>query len=228
MKKVLSKVLSLCIAVMVAFGLIIVPAAAPAHADGFVSGSIKYRKSMTLYSGSEYGNVYLIKMGSKLKGAKSVKIKSSNKKVLEPFGYYKGDKDLMANAKKSGKADLTVKVKKGGKTKTYKIKVKVEKSGNPFKSFKVGKKNITSQFKSEQIADCRVKNNSKQKISIKPKSGMKIKKIQFSTYDFETDKSIRKNIKNNSTVKVKKDETNIYVELYEKKSKITYCYYVFM
>ena len=217
MKKAFSRLLSVCLAIMVAFGLMIVPAAEPVHADGFVSGSVKYAKNITMYKMSDYENVYTIKMGSKLKGAKSVKIKSSKKSVFEPFGYYDGDKDIMGNAKKAGKATLTVKVKKGGKTKTYKIKVKVEKGSSPFKSFKVGKKNITSKYKNEQYADVKVANNSKQKIAIKLKSGKKIKSMKYTT----------KSIKNNSTIKVKKEDPNLYISIYDKKSKITFYYYLY-
>ncbi len=89
MKKVLSRLLSISLAIMVAVGLMVVPATAPVHADGSIAGSIKYAKSMTLYSRSDYEDVYEIIMEKKVKNAKSVKITSSNKKFWNPLATIK-------------------------------------------------------------------------------------------------------------------------------------------
>ena len=198
----------------------------PVHADGFVSGFTKYSKKMTMYTGSKYGNVYSINMGKKTKGAKKVTVKSSNKKVLEPFHFGKPSNDVMASAKKPGKATLTIKVKKGNKTKTYKIKVKVKKRVNPFKSFKVGKIKATSKFKRDQLVDVNVANNSKKKISIKLKSGYKLKKIVCTTWNPDNGEGKEKTIKNNSTITAKEDLTNLYIRIYDSKTKTTFAYYV--
>lgn len=227
MKKVLSRLLSMSLAVMVAFGLMIVPSAVPVHADGFVCGSVKYAKKITLYAIEQDVNVYELKMGTKLKNAKSVKVTSSKKKVLEPFGYYKGEKNLYINARKAGSATLTVKVKKSSGTKTYKVDVKVKKGSVPFKSFKVGKKNITSKYKHTQYAEVKVANNSKQKISIKVKNGCKVKSIKCNVWNEKTEKHNTKTINNNSTIKVKKENTDLYISIYDKDSKITFSYYLY-
>ncbi len=225
MKKVLSRIATLTLAVFVAFGLIIAPATASVHADMFEGSYVKYAKKITLYANPKSDSYYTIKMGKRLKGADSVKVKTSKKKVLAPE-YYEGDTDLLVNAKKAGKAKLTITVKKGGKTETYKINVTVEKGKNPFKSFKIGKKNLTSEFKNSAFCNYKVKSSSKQKISIKLQSGMKIKKMLFHYYDPKADSDANKTIKNNSSIKLRGDAA-IILNIYDKKSKVTFTYMVY-
>lgn len=226
MKKVLSRVMSVCLALMVAFSMVIVPSVVAVHADGAVLSEAKYAKTVKYYVGAEYGELVMLNMGSKLKGAKSVKITSSKKSVVKPFSYQKGDGNyIILNLKKKGTAKLTITVKKSGKTAKYKTTVKVLKYSNPFQSFKIGQKSVTTKFKKTMVADYNNKINEKQKISIKVKSGKKIKKITYCALNFETEEEINKTIKNNSSVKLIKDnETwmeSITVTVYDSKTKTT-------
>lgn len=226
MKKVLSRVMSICLAFMVAFSMMIVPSVVAVHADGAVLTEAKYAKTVKYYVGAEYGEMVTLNMGSRLKGAKSVKITSSNKSVVKPFSYQKGDGNrIFLQLKKKGSAKLTITVKKSGKTTKYKATVKTLKYSNPFKSFKVGSKSVTSKFKKTMIAYYKNKLNSKQKISIKVKSGKKIKKIEYNAYNFETEETIEKTLKNNSSVKLIKDNQDwaesIWVTVYDSKTKTT-------
>jgi len=229
MKKVYSRLLSFGLAVLVAFGMLIVPASEPVHADaGYYWGTVKYAKNITLYKISDYPDLYTINMGKKFKGASSVKIKSSKKSVLEDYGWSKGETEFYVQANKTGKSTLSIKVKKSGKTKTYKIKVKVVKGSNPFKSFKIGKKKVTSKFKKSPYVELNLAKNKKYKLAIKLKSGMKLKKIKSSVWNEETEKTVNKTLKNNKSFKLTKDDTTLEIRVYDKKSKITFTYWLYI
>lgn len=220
MKQAIQRIASLMIAVMVAFGLLIVPAVTPAYA-WLPNGSIEYAEKMTLYvdkDGSECW--YTVEMGSKLKGADKITVKSTKPKVAKPEQY---DDVFNIIAKKPGKTTITAKVKKNGATKTYKIKVTVKKLSysSPFKSFKIGKKKLGAQFKQMGVAYYPVKRSTKQKISISLKKGYELKKIVIRK--FKKDDILVKNIKNNGEVKIKNGEP-IEVYVYDKNNNITYQY----
>ena len=233
MKKVLSRLLAVSLSFMVAFGLLIVPATESANADGAVLSVAKYAKTVKYHTGATYSDVVVLDMGSKLKGAKSVKVTSSKKSVVKPFSYDKSwGGGLLLNIKKKGTAKLTIKVRKGSKTKKYKVKVKVVKYKNPFKTFKVGKKNFASKFKKSMIADYHNSLGSKQKVSVKLSGGKKLRKITYYAFNYESDKEITKNIKNNSTIKLIKDTQNttewLTVVDYDTKTKTTSSYILYL
>ena len=69
--------------------------------------------------------------------------------------------------------NLSYKVKKNGKTVTYKIKLCVYK--NPFKTLKVGNANYKSQF---SVGDYSTLLKGKGKVKIKLKKGWKVKSIK--------------------------------------------------
>ena len=224
-KNHISRITSLCLAFIVAVGMIIIPSTIDVSADSGPSGTFKYAKKVTVMAETD-GTMYGAKMGSRLKGAKSVSITSSNSKVVEAREYDKYTKDrIWFTAKKPGSATLTVKAEKSSGTKTYKIKVKVIKYSNPFKSFKIGKKNITSKFKRTEAVNYRNKQTGSQRITVKMKPDWKIKRIEFYTNNEETDDAVAKTIKSGKKVNLHGDSDKYHesfvIYIYNTKTKVT-------
>ncbi len=84
---------------------------------------------------------------------------------------------LYLKPKKTGKTTVTLKFKdpETGETHTNKMKVTVYNYKNPFKSFKIGKKNYASKFKKRQTVE--KVGPASGKLKIKLKKGWKIKSI---------------------------------------------------
>ena len=102
------------------------------------------------------------------------KVKSSNKKVASVTTRKEGaDVEVCLKLKKQGMTNLSYKVKKNGKTVTYKIKLCVYK--NPFKTLKVGNANYKSQFNGGDYSTLEI---GKGKVKIKLKKGWKVKSIK--------------------------------------------------
>jgi len=232
MKKVISKVLSVALAFMVAFGLVIVPSVSPVHADGACFVTAKYAKNVKYYYGAKYCQYVILDMGSRLNGAKNVKVTSSKKSVVKTFKYYKDSKGMILLKVKKGTARVTIKCKKNGKNKTYKSKIKVVKYKNPFKGIYVGDKNCASKFNKRMLATYKNTLSTEQKISIKMKSGQKIKNIHYDAINMENSKIISKTIKNNSSIKLKGNsevwDESITVTVYDKKKKTTSYFYLYI
>ena len=148
-------------------------------------------------------------------------VKSSNPKVAslkcfmsEPDGI-SGIPYYYVSTKKAGKATLTFKAKAYGSSKFVKKKIKVTsvKHTAVVKKLTVGKKNYTNKLKNKQIY-C-PKGNIKGKVTIKAKSGWKIKKIE----KLDLDTSEWKTIKNKSSITLKKDNEG---GEYGEKLKVTF------
>ena len=187
-----------------------------AYADG-ANGTIKWGKKMTVSKAVYCAD---IDMGSKFKGAKKVTLKSSNKKVLKPMGYYSEVKALLADIGKKGTTTLTVKIKTKKGTKTYKGKLKVVAYKNPVSKFKLGSKDLAKKFKSDTYYDYN-ESKKKTKVSIKAKKGWKVKKITYGYWSTSKDKWVEKKLKNNSSFTLKEDGGQLVVYLYKKSNNQT-------
>lgn len=177
------------------------------------TGVIKWGKKMTV-STEAYGAI--VDMGSKVKGAKSITIKSSNKKVATNIKDYTDEMKVpVLNIEGKGTTNLTIKVKTKKGTKTYKGKLKVVKYKNPIKKFKLSGKNVAKKFKKYPFGDYTVKSK-KSKLVIKPNKGWKVKKIEH-VYGYSG--KFHK-VKNNSTIKWK-DSGMLYITMYNKSKNQT-------
>ena len=102
------------------------------------------------------------------------KVKSSNKKVASVATRKEGSGvEVYLKVKKPGTTNLSYKVKKNGKTVSYKVRYNFYK--NPFKTLKVGKANYKSQFNNGDYSTLMM---GKGKVSIKLKKGWKVKSIK--------------------------------------------------
>lgn len=102
------------------------------------------------------------------------KVRSSNKKVAVVATRKGGTGvDVYLKLKKPGTTNLSYKLKKNGKTVTYKTKLNIYK--NPFKTLKVGKANYKSQFNN---GDYSTLMEGQGKVKIKVKKGWKVKSIK--------------------------------------------------
>ncbi len=132
-------------------------------------------------------------------GYKKFTVSSSNKKVIQVKKL--SSSKYRVTYKKAGKAKLTLKYYETDTktpTYTYVYSIRLYKWVNPFKTFKVGGKNITSKY---NYSTYYYKDMSG-KVSVKLKSGWKIKKITHYVYtkneygDYHTAKPAVKSFKN--------------------------------
>lgn len=200
-------VLSLMIALSLIFSMLLVPQTA--FADG-TDGYAKYGKKMTVSTQTNYVE---IDMGKKDNGAKKITVTSSKKSVAKAAtGYIKYLKVPVVEIKKKGTTKLTIKIKKGSSTKTYKSTLKVVAYKNPIKKIKIGDSVITSKF--NKATYCEYTNKeTKEKVSIKAKSGWKVKKIEHGYWSGDDYKI--KTVKNFSNVKWTGDDA-LYVTMFNK------------
>lgn len=207
------------IALCLAAAVILIPqteqaAAAPVNKQA-------YKKSLTISNVDKYIE---IDMGKKAKGAKEITVKSSKKSVIKPAS---GWKSVYVNVKKTGKATLTIKVKKKSGTKTYKCKLKVVKYKKPVTKFTLGARNYAGSFSKGTYGMIRNASASA-KLSVKAAKGWKVKKIKYtaSAYNRASRKytNISKTLKNGKNVSLKTAagwSQQITVTLYNKKQKRT-------
>lgn len=176
----LRKITSMLLAFMLVFTCMIIPATSIVNADSpMIHTKYKTSATVTRISTVSYDYIWL-DMGKKIYNAKSVKVKSDNNSVVS-FDSENHGKDygtIYLLAKKSGTANLTIKIKKSSGTNTYKMKIKVVAYENPFKSFKIGTKNIKKKYNKSNWYDMEIA-KAKVKINITPKAGWTIKKIKY-------------------------------------------------
>ena len=177
------------------------------YADEFIS--IKYAKSVTIsYGKIEYA--FKVNMGSKTKGAKTVTISSSNSKVVWPStDAAKYEKWVVFVPEKPGKAVLTIKVKKGSGTKTYKMNITVKQP----KKYKVTFNPNGGKFKSGKKTKMVISGSKYGTLPVVTKTG----------WDFNgwwTKKSGGKKVTASTKMKTKKAHT-LYAHWYKKKFKVT-------
>lgn len=207
MKNVTKKILTLITAITLTATCL--SPAMTAHADG--GQLIPYSKNLTLSVKKNTPDYYAFKLDKYYSKAKKITVKSSNKRVVKFVDNY------FFTLKKPGTAKLYISMKINGKTKKFISKIKVVKYKNPVKSFKVGSKNIASKYKENTFWSLKAQ-SSKQKISIKPASGWKIKSITCYTYRANGIPKVKK-IKNNS--KISQNVNHLTVKMYNKKTKLT-------
>ena len=118
-------------------------------------------------------------------------LKSTNPKVIKLFKEKDGDMVwVKGKIKKCGSA--TISYKSNGKTE--KMKICVFKYSNPFKSFKIGKKDYSAFFKKASFYN-NVAAKTSGKLSIKLKKGWKISRVYFSSDGANTFKQIKNGAK---------------------------------
>ncbi|MFR2368125.1 MAG: hypothetical protein ACLS8T_10595, partial [Anaerobutyricum sp.] len=139
------------------------------------ASEIPYAENIILSCGTGYSTTS-IRYPEKIK-----KITSSNNDILDlkyfDGGYWSGNLFTFSYIAAKGTVVLTAKGKSG---KQYITNLTINKYVNPVKKFKIGSKNLASQFKKSGDGYAKIKKTQKQKISIKTKKGWKVSSI---TYD---------------------------------------------
>lgn len=150
---------------------------------------------------------------------KVVKLKSNNKKVVTVdesiLGGLHGEKEIYFTPKKVGKTTVTFQVKNGKKVQKFTTKVIVKKYSNPIKSFKIGKTQYASKFKRTNFIE--PKKGATGKLSIKLKSGWKIKSIRH--HRAKDCRDVK--VKNNKKMRLR-DGDSLIVTVYNKKQNLEY------
>lgn len=171
MNKKISKALLaivLCLATILAVPNVDVEAAAP-----------KIKGGKTISAGSEYTLKIQLPKKLKRKQVKMSKSKSSNEAIMSiPYGNYDsktGVYTVSGSAFKSGKAKISFNLKVKNKTYKYSRTITVKKYANPFKSFKLGKKDFASKFKKATYAPYILKGS--KTVKIVPKKNWKLVSI---------------------------------------------------
>ena len=218
-KKVSKRLFAAMLATVVMVAMIMVPQAA--YADG-ADTYCSFGKKMTVSKSSE-DLLVMINMGKRLNGAKSVTVKSSNKKVCSYIADFPEAKALFVSVGKKGTAKLTIKVTTSKGTKTYKGKLKVVAFKSPVKKATLGGKSITKGFKKKNgdiiyYGSMTAKSN----LNIKPKKGWKVKSVKF----FSGGKGITKKNKSNYTIDWSKCEDSVVVTMYKKSKKQTEYFFI--
>lgn len=163
---------------------------------------------------------YWVLMGNKVKKAKKVTVKSSKKSVVSARVASKGEgkykNSIILEPKKKGSSVITVKVtKKNGKKKTYRIKVTSYKYSNPAAAFMIAGESFS--FDKDNYVSWMPK-VTKGKISVKAKSGWKVKKI----VSWAKDSLEEKAVKNGASVNLDPSSIGGYtVYFYNAKKKLT-------
>jgi len=190
MKKHLSRVTSMLLAVFVAFSMVIGSTGAVFASSTWVVGP----EEKTGFAGST--NVVYVYSSKSGKSATVKSVKSSNKKVIKVSKYYYYDDKNKKHTgyellyKKAGKAKITVKYKTpSGKVKTAKKTITVKPYPNPIKSLKVNGKKVSTK-KNQYFYDKKYK-GTKAKIKVKLNKGWKIKSAYIDVYNNKTGKEIK-------------------------------------
>lgn len=212
-------VLSVCVAV----AFIVIPVKAPAYAD-MPMNYVKYAKNVTVTCnkkakyGYEYNEYYWDINGDE------IKVTYDNNKIIK-----KGEFPSWFTVRKPGTTKATIKVKKNGKWKTYKSKVKVVNYKNPAKKFKIAGKSLKTQMLKEHYIEFN-SNKKYAKVIVTPSSGWKVKKIDYYLYGDKDGGYIHKKIKSGAKVRIngaKKDYSAEFdVRMYNSKMKKTETFYV--
>lgn len=212
MKHLVKKLSTLFIVAVLAVTMLL-PATANAATKS--ASEIPYAENIILSCGAGYSTTS-IRYPEKIK-----KITSSDNDILDlkyfDGGYWGGNLFTFSYIAAKGTVVLTAKGKSG---KQYITNLTINKYVNPVKKFKIGSKNLASQFKKSGDGYAKIKKTQKQKISIKTKKGWKVSSI---TYDDSRLKKPKK-IKNNKSVTIKKPNSSdkngsqIFVQLQNQKT----------
>ena len=231
----IQNVLSLMIAVFVAFGILAVGTANVDAASGknkaYISGRAGDNKIYVGDTGS--AGVYNTKTGKSLS---ITSLKVGNKSTIKPKKYSyrdaKGKKIVWyeLKGKKVGKTKVTIKYKVNGKTKTVKKTVKVIAYPNPIESIKVNDKTVKLTGEARFMFDQKWKKN-KAKIEITPSEGWKIVEVYGSCWNQKSTKStkikgIKKAVKKGTDFTLAKNRSSAYVDIVLEKDGKTFYYSV--
>lgn len=211
MKKTIKRGIVLAVAFVMAFALVITPRTFESNAELYARKTYKYSKSIKhyAYSGDMRNEFFSIKMGKKLDKKSKVKVSVSKKSVVKYIA--RDGKELYFKAKKAGKATLKIKVKKGSRTKTYKVKLKVIAYKNPVKRFTINGVDITSQFNKDTYIDYKLDAKTAT-LNVVPASGWKITKMVMSSID-EGYNEITKPVSNN--IEIALHDKELYSDIFE-------------
>ena len=196
MKHLVKKLSTLFIVTVLAVTMLL-PATANAATKS--ASEIPYAENIILSCGAGYSTTS-IRYPEKIK-----KITSSDNDILDlkyfDGGYWGGNLFTFSYIAAKGTVVLTAKGKSG---KQYITNLTINKYVNPVKKFKIGSKNLASQFKKSGDGYAKIKKTQKQKISIKTKKGWKVSSI---TYDDSRLKKPKK-VKNNKSITIKKPNSS--------------------
>ncbi len=157
------------------------------------AASLSYSKNVTVYLSAKKSGLVDFDIEVKNATAKLVNVKTSNSKVgVVATHYSKKQKKatISLRAGSSGTSKVTFKVK--GKSKTYTVNVTVKKYTNPVKTLKVtgvsSGKNLAGKFSSNSSGNVsKLKGNtSNAKLTVTPKSGWALRKVQVKNYSNKT------------------------------------------
>lgn len=174
----------------------------------------QYQKGM---ADKSYNERLGIAINNLVSNAKITSVKSSNPKVLtakySPKKYKKG---ILVTFKNFGTSKVTFKVKQNGKTYTLSCRYTFKKIPTPFKSLKVGGKQIASRFTGRSFYSYDTGKTSV-KISYRAKSNVQIAKITY--YNTKTGKEIK--VKNNSRLNIPSNGISLTISYRYKYGKYT-------
>ena len=172
MSKTIKKVLMVLMAIMLAIPVLTiteVEAATP-----------KAKGVKIISAGSSYELEIKLPKKLKQKQVKMSKSKSSNEKVISvPVGYYNsktGIYSISGYSLKSGKAKISFNLKVKNKTYKYSMTITAKKYVNPFKSFKLDKKEFAAKFNKKTYVPYILKGS--KTVKIVPKKNWKLVSIK--------------------------------------------------
>lgn len=196
MKNFTKKLSTLFIVAVLAIAML-VPATANAATKS--ASEIPYAENIILNCSKDYSTA-CIRYPEKIK-----KVTSSNNDILDlkyfDGGYWAGNILTFQYIAKNGNIVLTATGKSGKK---YITNLSIRNYQKTVTKFKIGSKNIASQFKKSESGSLRIKKTQKQKISIKAKKGWKVRSI---TYEDSRSKAPKK-VKNNKSITIKKPSSS--------------------
>lgn len=190
-KKNYTRITSLLLAVVLAFGMI-------CFNTGTVSAATKYEVGMsdTVYVGEDNG-VYVYNAKT-FKDMKVVSVKSSDTTIAKPvkrtvyFENNKKSKVYFLNLKKAGEVKLTIKFKKSkNKYATIKKKITVKDYPNHIKKLTVNGKNINLTKDENKFFVAKKCKTTKPKVKIDIAEGWKIQSVDAYAYKTSSGKKIK-------------------------------------
>ncbi|MDO4554886.1 MAG: hypothetical protein Q4B70_07070 [Lachnospiraceae bacterium] len=208
--KMMKKMLSFTLTLALVFGMVSIvsqPKKVMAlDSDPYIQ---KNNTIVVNFPGQDYwDNLYWFNVSNKQipKSVKKLKLKSSNKNCVAISTHSNG-RDIVLSARKKGTATITISGTAGKKTYSYKAKVKVVGWTNPVSKVSINGKNYASKVTKKNHRMYTLKTNDNTiKLSVKGKSGYKVKSLKY-IYSYKetnadgTTKTVSKTkkIKNNGT-----------------------------
>ncbi|WP_408071890.1 hypothetical protein [Butyrivibrio sp. JL13D10] len=192
-KKIFSIVTSVVVLLAVLLSPMSATAKRPDMEDMIIKQGIKIEDKSLCYVGSKVGLGFGFLHSNKVS---DIKVTSSNESVCkaELFQYPNGDHLIDVSYLRCGKATIYVSFKHKGKTYKSRARIKVVNYTNPFKSFKIGKKEYRSIFDTNNVrvsgkyADGYAVEKGKQAVRFKLKKGYSFIQGNYQTKNMKTPK----------------------------------------